>query len=370
MVSNASSSFNRKRSVRRSSNKKYTLKDYTDYLAEHQIDAPLKVIAAICVCYLVGIPYFDKFIFIAHQDTTTGLYGKGGWDILFLFFYINVFTMLRAATMEYILVPIAIAGGVAKKKRTRFAEQMWTVIYYSVSFLVGVHLAYNSSYWFNTSEFWRGYPHIYQTKLFKYYYIVQFSYWLQQIFVLQIEAPRSDYRELVLHHITTLLLISLSYAMNYTRIGNAIFVCMDLPDVLLALAKSFNYLNYRFLCDSLFFIMLCTWVYTRVFLYGCIIWSTYAEPDLYVNFKLDPMNGSWFPYFAKYIIIFLELILYGLMLFWTAMMFKVLFKVLFGNAASDERSDDEDVPEENDTQTTTGTTSAVQSHNGAPTKRK
>lgn len=37
MVSNASSSFNRKRSVRRSSNKKYTLKDYTDYLAEHQI---------------------------------------------------------------------------------------------------------------------------------------------------------------------------------------------------------------------------------------------------------------------------------------------------------------------------------------------
>lgn len=66
--------------------------------------------------------------------------------------------------------------------------------------------------------------------------MIQFSYWLQQIFVLQIEAPRSDYRELVLHHITTLLLISLSYALNYTRIGNAIFVCMDLPDVLLAVS--------------------------------------------------------------------------------------------------------------------------------------
>jgi acyl-CoA-dependent ceramide synthase len=83
------------------------------------------------------------------------------------------------------------------------------------------------------------------------------------------------------------------------------------------------------------------------------------------------MNGSWFPYFAKYIILFLELILYGLMLFWTAMMFKVLFKVLFGNAASDERSDDEDGPEETDRQTTAGTTSAVQTNNGTtPTKRK
>jgi very-long-chain ceramide synthase len=95
----------------------------------------------------VGIPYFDKFIFIAHQDTTTDLYGKGGWDLMFLFFYINVFTMLRAATMEYVLIPIATAGGVAKKKKTRFAEQMWTVIYYSVSFLVGVVSDTFAIYW-------------------------------------------------------------------------------------------------------------------------------------------------------------------------------------------------------------------------------
>jgi acyl-CoA-dependent ceramide synthase len=66
--------------------------------------------------------------------------------------------------------------------------------------------------------------------------MVQLSFWLQQIFVLQIEAPRKDYRELVLHHINTLLLISLSYACNFTRIGNAIFVCMDLPDALFAVS--------------------------------------------------------------------------------------------------------------------------------------
>jgi acyl-CoA-dependent ceramide synthase len=87
---------------------------------------------------LAGVPYFDKFLFIAHQDPVNGLYGKGGWDLMFLFFYINVFTMLRAAIMQYVLIPIANAGGVAKKKRIRFAEQMWTVIYYLSSFSVGV----------------------------------------------------------------------------------------------------------------------------------------------------------------------------------------------------------------------------------------
>ena len=57
---------------------------------------------------------------------------------MFLFFYINVFTMARAASMQYVLMPLAVAGGVSKKKRIRFAEQMWTVIYYSTSFTVGV----------------------------------------------------------------------------------------------------------------------------------------------------------------------------------------------------------------------------------------
>jgi acyl-CoA-dependent ceramide synthase len=41
---------------------------------------------------------------------------------------------------------------------------------------------------------------------------------------------------LVMHHINTLLLISLSYTCNFTRVGNAVFVCMDLPDAFLAVS--------------------------------------------------------------------------------------------------------------------------------------
>lgn len=92
----------------------------------------------------------------------------------------------------------------------------------------------DSPWWFDSTYFWRDYPVYDFTKSFKYYYLIQFAYWLQQIFVLQIEAPRKDYQELVLHHINTLLLVSFSYACNFTRVGNAVFVCMDLPDAILA----------------------------------------------------------------------------------------------------------------------------------------
>ncbi|RUS25687.1 TLC domain-containing protein [Jimgerdemannia flammicorona] len=314
-----------------------------NYLAEHQIDFPFKVVAFIVAGAVLRVPQFWRFIFISYEQPGTGLYGKGPADVMLLFFWINLFTMLRAGTMSHVLMPLARFGGIqSTRKLVRFTEQGWTVIYYGNSWFVGMYLCYNSSYWFNTSEFWIGYPHIYLAPLFKYYYLIQFAYWLQQIFVLQIEKPRKDYRELVAHHINTLLLICGSYVCNYTRIGNAIFVCMDLPDVLLALAKCLNYLNFRILCDSLFVVLIAAWTYTRVYLYGCIIWSTWSEPDLYVEFVFDPMNGQFFPYFAKYIIIGLEVSLFFLILFWTALMYRVLFRVLMGTSASDSRSDDEE----------------------------
>ena len=95
---------------------------------------------------------------------------------------------------------------------------------------------YNSPWYDDTTYFWRDYPVMDYDKIFKYYYLVQYAFWLQQIFVLQIEAPRKDYRELVLHHINTLLLIFFSYGCNFTRVGNAVFVYMDLPDAILAVS--------------------------------------------------------------------------------------------------------------------------------------
>lgn len=43
----------------------------------------------------------------------------------------------------------------------------------------------------------------------KRYYLMHFSYWIQQLIVLalKIEKPRKDYKELVAHHIVTLWLI-------------------------------------------------------------------------------------------------------------------------------------------------------------------
>ncbi|KAI8081559.1 TLC domain-containing protein [Halteromyces radiatus] len=318
-----------------------TLKDMTNHLAQHQIAIPLRVIAVVIAGYFLRLPYFDHFLFISNERLD-GRFEKSYWDLTFLFFYICIFTAARASFMKYILLPLAKWCNVSPKKYDRFCEQAWSFVYYTCSFSAGIAVMYGTKWWFNTAYFWIDYPVTDYTKAFKYYYLVQFAFWLQQIFVLQIEAPRKDYRELVMHHINTLLLIFASYLCNFTRVGNAVFVCMDLPDAVLALAKTLNYTCPGIVCNFTFVLMLISWMYTRVYLYGCIMLSTWTEPDLYVDFRLAPLEGWWFPHFVVYIIFGLMLGLYCLILFWTAMIFKVLYKIVFTDNAKDVRSDDED----------------------------
>lgn len=109
------------------------------------------------------------------------------------------------------------------------------------------------------------------------------------------------------------------------------------------LAKSLNYCIPGIVCDLTFGIMVITWVYARVYLYGRIIWSTLTEPELYVpQFALDPASGNWFPHFFKYIIAGLMMTLYSIILFWTALMFKMIYKISTNPELKDLRSDDED----------------------------
>lgn len=103
------------------------------------LDFPFKVVAVIVAGAVLQVPLFWRFLFISYQQPATGLYGKGPADVMFLFFWINLFTMLRAAFMQYVLMPLGEWGQIkSQRKLTRFTEQGWTVVYYSLSWGVGM----------------------------------------------------------------------------------------------------------------------------------------------------------------------------------------------------------------------------------------
>jgi acyl-CoA-dependent ceramide synthase len=89
----------------------------------------------------------------------------------------------------------------------------------------------------NTDHYWIGYPHTKTSGAFKAYYLIQFGFWIQQIYVVNTDMKRKDYWAMLIHHFITCALIGFSYFMHLTRIGNAILCVMDVSDVFLAVSR-------------------------------------------------------------------------------------------------------------------------------------
>lgn len=92
---------------------------------------------------------------------------------------------------------------------------------------------YHSEFWFNLEGMWTGWPIREVGGLFKWYYLVQFGFWIQQILVVNIEEKRKDYAQMFSHHIFTCVLMFTSYSYYMMRVGTVILCIMDVIDIIL-----------------------------------------------------------------------------------------------------------------------------------------
>ncbi|KAG0275238.1 sphingosine N-acyltransferase lag1 [Linnemannia exigua] len=316
-------------------------------------NVPAAIIAVVLVSHFqLRIPLAETCLFLQNQDPMTGLYSKAWTDLNFIGFWIVVFTFLRAFVMTVILKPFALWAGVQKEhQQNRFQEEGWVCIYYSISWTLGMYVlrtspVWNSwTFWFKPEALFEGYPHTQLPHVMLWYYYVQLAFWLQQIFVLHVEAPRKDFWALMAHHTVTLLLISGSALSNFWRAGNVVFVVMDLADIILAFSKSMKYLGVPSkICDVFFGTFMVTWLYTRHYMYAYILHGFMFTAYEMIPFELDISQGKWYCRELAWLPILGLALLQILMVYWFALILRILVKILKGHSAEDERSEDESEP--------------------------
>ena len=168
------------------------------------------------------------------------MYGKGKLDIAFVAFYTVVLSFTREFLMQRLLRPMAVKCGMkSRAKQSRFMEQVYTAIYFAIFGPFGLYVMSRGPLWyFNTTAMFEGYPHRTHEAVFKAYYLLQAAYWTQQglVLMLQLEKPRKDFKELVLHHVVTLALIGLSYRFHFANMGIAVYITHDISDFFLAVS--------------------------------------------------------------------------------------------------------------------------------------
>ncbi|EIW79356.1 longevity assurance proteins LAG1 LAC1 [Coniophora puteana RWD-64-598 SS2] len=295
---------------------------------------------------------FEPLLFISHQVPSSlsddPRYQKGYLDLVFVAFHIVFFCFLRQVITITIGHPAAKYFGIRKHAKVdRFGEQSYAVVYFAVMGAWGYRvMAQLPTYWFQSKCYWIDYPHWDMKPELKRYYLTHGAYWCQQLIVLLLglEKPRKDYAELVVHHFVTIWLIGWSYLVNMTRLGNAVYLSMDIPDTFLSASMLLNYMRWEKSKTVAYIILLITWTYFRQWLNLKILWSVWFEYDLVseAHRRWAPETGAWLTWWLKYQMFGPLLMLQFLNIFWYFLILRIGYRAVTQARLEDERSDDED----------------------------
>ncbi|XP_050302101.1 ceramide synthase 6 [Anthonomus grandis grandis] len=222
---------------------------------------------------------------------------------------------------------------------TKFCENAWRCTYYTFSFCYGITVLWDKPWLWDINECWNGFPHQSVSNDIWWYYMYSMAFYWSLCVSQFFDVKRKDFWQMFIHHIATILLMSLSWIVNVFRVGTLVLVVHDLADIFLEGAKMTKYAGYQKVCDVIFAIFTVIWIVTRLgFFPFWIIRNTSIDAP-----KLVPM----FP--AYYIFNSLLCVLLVLHIFWTYLILKIAYKSLnAGQMEGDIRSssDDDDISEE------------------------
>ena len=104
-------------------------------------------------------------------------YTSGLKDVPAIFFYLLIAIVMHQIIQEYLLDKVNRKLHLSKVKHSKFNESGQLLSFYLVSVIWAGDILFRENL-FHVRSLWDGYPHVHMTFMFKFFFIVQISYWL------------------------------------------------------------------------------------------------------------------------------------------------------------------------------------------------
>ncbi|XP_060546307.1 ceramide synthase 4-like [Pantherophis guttatus] len=166
-----------------------------------------------------------------------------------------------------------------------FCEASLGTIYYFLSFFMGLVILYNKPWFWDIRECWVGYPKQPLQPSLIGYYLMQFSFYCFLVISLPFDDRQKDFYQHIVHHFVTIILIGLSYCLNYIRIGSLILFLTDFSHCFLMSTKLFSCLKWRKACDTSFLLFAAVFMFIHLVIF----------PSKYVSGIYVKMVGLGWP---------------------------------------------------------------------------
>merc|ERR1719493_189883 len=158
-------------------------------------------------------------------------YNAGLKDIPAVFFYVLISIVMHAIIQEYLLDKVNKKLHLSKIKHAKFNESGQLLAFYLVSLFWGGDIIIRENL-LNVSALWDGYPHNNMTFLFKFFFIIQISYWLHIFPELYFQKVKKEEMPAKIQYaVLYLAFIGASYVFRFTRLALVLLVIHYLAEV-------------------------------------------------------------------------------------------------------------------------------------------
>jgi very-long-chain ceramide synthase len=99
------------------------------------------------------------------------------------------------------------------------------------------------------------------------YYIISFTYHIENTIALLQSKPQNDFYEMVCHHAATLILITFSYVGSITHLGIHVLFLMDNGDIFIGVIRAVMDWCSHFITAIAYTLIMVSFTYFRLFLY-------------------------------------------------------------------------------------------------------
>ncbi|XP_075463676.1 ceramide synthase 2 [Ascaphus truei] len=211
----------------------------------------------------------------------------------------------------------------------KFREASWRFTFYLLAFIAGMALLVDKPWFHDLHEVWREFPRQTMLPSQYWYYMIELGFYWSLLFSVAFDVKRKDFKEQIVHHVATIVLISFSWCANYIRVGTLIMAVHDASDYFLESAKMFNYAGWKETCNGIFVVFAAVFILTRIVIFPFwILHCTWVYPmEIYQ------------PFFGYYFFNVMLWVLQCLHVFWAYLILGMAHKFVTGKLEQDERSD-------------------------------
>ncbi|XP_015250233.1 ceramide synthase 5-like [Cyprinodon tularosa] len=219
----------------------------------------------------------------------------------------------------------------------KFCESMWRFTFYLVIFIYAISHLWTSPWMWDTRHCWYNYPFQPLSPGQYNYYVAELAFYWSLMVSQFTDIKRKDFMIMLVHHLATIFLITISYGNNMLRAGTLVMCVHDASDIFLEAAKLANYAKYQRLCDTMFVVFSISFFIARLVIYP--FWIVHS-----VLFESWEIIG---PYRAWWLLNGLLLVLQVLHIIWFYTITRIAVKAIFkGKVSKDDRSDIESSTDE------------------------